>query len=81
MKKLWFKTINDKLYPYKIILNDKTIYYPEPMFEHLTIGENIEYYRIKEDKTVIKRILEINKLYKNDKDIWTIEGDFKNMGD
>jgi hypothetical protein len=46
------------------------------MFEHLVVGETILYYREKQDNSRVEKTLRIDKLYKNEQNIWTIEGDF-----
>jgi len=75
MKELWFKTEGKKAMPYKLVMNEKTIYYPDELFKFLEPDETILYYRIKED-SIINRTLTIDEVFINDSGIWTINGNF-----
>ena len=76
MNELWLYTLGTQYLPYKIVKDGKRIYYPNGLFEQLSSGETVLYYRVKEDGKRVERTLKIEKIYINKENVWTIEGEF-----
>ncbi len=81
-RELWFKT-NKKgeTTPFKLVLKNGKVLYNSKyrLFKHLRIGETINYYRIREDKSILKRTLQIDNIFLNDENILTLIGDFNDI--
>jgi len=80
IKELWFKTKNNQTKPFKLVSKEKTLYKTkEKLFKHLKKGETVKYFRIKEDKTIIRKLLYIKDIYLNKECVMTLEGDFQDL--
>ncbi len=80
IRELWFKTIDGETKPFKLVDKYFTRYNSrEKLFKHLKKGETVKYFRIEENKTIVRKSLYIKDIFINSDDIMTLEGDFQDL--
>ncbi len=82
MKELWFKTNKNGSYkPFKLVLENGNIIYKsrQKLFNHIVSNETLKYFRVKEDGTIIKKLLHVQDKFLNDMNVMTLQGDFEDI--
>jgi hypothetical protein len=57
------------------VKNGKEIY-KDNLFKELENDDIVKYFRIRENGTILERTLKIEKVFKNQNDVWVIKGEF-----